>query len=417
MDKQIKKIFILTILAITFAWGLNNYQIIGGIFSKLSIIISPFLIGLIIAFILNIPMGFIEKNILKKTNNKIILKLKRSLALLISIFMLLATISFTIILVIPQLINAFNLLASAISQELPELEKWLNSIFDTYSININDIFNGLNLNMKELTTNGLAFLTTNLSNIFGGTVQVIIVFLGGITNFLLSLIFAIYMLISKEKLKEQTNKLVKVTLSAKNYIITKYLTNLTVDTFKKFITGQVTEAVILGTMCFVGMLILGFPYAATIGVLTGVLALIPIVGAFLAGIVGVILIFPVDPVQTIWYIVFVFILQQIEGNLIYPKVVGNSIGLPGLWVLSSVTIGATIWGVTGMIVMVPVFSVFYCLLKTYVKAKIIAKTTKGYSEEKPMIFKEAFLLAIKDEPIEEKTTMPKSKNKKLAEIK
>ena len=220
--------------------------------------------------------------------------------------------------------------------------------------------------IKNQSIEGAINLFTSSLGIIGGIFS-------GITNLIISIIFAIYMLISKEKIRKLTKNIIYAYIpeqKAKNII---KILRLSRDTFRKFITGQCIEACILGSLCALGMLILNIPYAITIGVLVGVTAIIPIVGAFLGVIVGAILIISVEPIKAVVFIIFFLILQQIEGNLIYPKVVGNSVGIPGLLVLFAVTVGGSLYGIVGMLLGLPVVSILYTMLKEDVSRRLEQK--------------------------------------------
>ena len=191
----------------------------------------------------------------------------------------------------------------------------------------------------------------------------IISFVGGIFDFIISMVFAIYILSSKEKLKTQFKNIIRAYLSEKNAKYILKICSLSKTTFYNFITGQCTEALVLGTLCFIGMLILRLPYAITISVLIAVTALIPIIGAFIGIIIGAILILSIDPIKSAIFIVFLIVLQQIESNVIYPKVVGNSVGLPGMWVLVAVVVGGGFAGMLGLLLGLPTASILYIIFK------------------------------------------------------
>ncbi len=374
--KTIKTIFIFALILILVNWGLSNYLVVGNFIQNIFRILFPIMLGFIIAFALNIPMIFFEKNLFKNLEKPILLKLKRGISLILSILVILLVLVFIIILVIPQIIQAFVLLGESLTKALPEIEKWININISSGTFEIEDYIKNLNFDWKEMTENGFSYIMSNIVQLFGSAFSIFIGLMGGITNAILGIIFAIYILISKDTLKRQTKSLLTALLSSKMFFVIKYVINLSITTFSKFVVGQVTDALILGLMCFLGMFIFGFPYALTISALIGVMALIPIVGAFIGGAIGAFLILMVDPGLAGWFIVYLIILQQIEGNLIYPKVVGNSVGLPGLWVLIAVTIGASLWGIVGMLIMVPTVSLIYILMGLFIKALNEKKSNK-----------------------------------------
>ena len=224
-------------------------------------------------------------------------------------------------------------------------------------------------NIKKQILNKIPGILTSSISIVNGIIN-------GITTFFIAIIFAIYILMDKEKLQEQATKILYAYLSKEKALKTIHIARVAKNTFKSFFTVQCLEATILGTLCTIGMLILKIPYAMPIGVLIGVTALIPVVGAFIGIIIGAILILSVNPIKVITFVIFVLILQQIEGNLIYPRVVGNSIGLPGMWVLVAVSVGGSIGGILGMLLGVPVATIIYTLLKKDVDRKINKKEIK-----------------------------------------
>ena len=199
------------------------------------------------------------------------------------------------------------------------------------------------------------------------TIDILAVIVNGIVNFVLGLVFAIYILMSKETLKDQTKRLINAYLPSKVADNIFEVARLSRTTFSNFIIGQTVEAFILGALCTIGMIILGLPYAPMVGSLVGITAFIPIIGAFIGGAIGAFMIFTVDYMQAFIFIIFLVILQQLEGDLIYPRVVGSTIGLPSIWVLFAVTVGGSLWGITGVLLGVPIVSVIYSLVKIQVK--------------------------------------------------
>ncbi len=355
------------IILVFFAWGLNNLQTVSQFFSNIVNVCAPLILGCVIAFILNLPMSFFEKKVMVNAKKPSVIKLRRALGILISLIIIFAVLAFVIILVMPEIGNAFVLLAQGIAEILPQIAHWANVTLSENQ-SVQDIIAGLNMQWSEIANEAINYVTSSVSTVLGSAVGIVSLIAGGITNFVFALIFAIYILMAKEQLKLQMHSLFELLLPGKLFKITSYIARMAKLTFSNFIVGQCAEALILGALSFIGMTIFGFPYASTISVLIGALALIPIVGAFLGAFVGAFLILTVNPVQAVWYLVFSIALQQVEGNLIYPKVVGGSIGLPGMWVLAAVTVGGSLWGILGMLVMVPLFSILYALVKLMVKA-------------------------------------------------
>ncbi len=380
-------------LLVLFAWSLNNLQTVWQFMLGIVNVLYPLILGCVIAFVLNLPMGFFERHVLAKAEKPGIVKLRRALGIVISLIIIIAVILFITVLVIPEIGNAFVLLGQAVAEFLPQASEWITNTL-SQDEHITELLSGINLQWGEIVNDAINYATTSLSTVLGGAVNIVGVIAGGITNAVLALIFAIYILMSKEKLKEQFKTLFEVLLPEKLFIISSYIMKMAKTTFSNFVVGQCAEAVILGVLSFAGMTLFGFPYATTISALVGVLALIPIVGAFLGAIVGAFLILMVDPVLAIWYIVFSTVLQQVEGNLIYPKVVGSSVGLPGMWVLAAVTIGGGLWGVVGMLVMVPLFSILFALVRLMVKAGKSRKAQNADENNNPKQAGSALIEAI-----------------------
>ena len=365
-NKDLKKGLILILVAIIGYWAINNLDIIGNVFKTIFSILFPFILGGCLAFILNIPMTFFEKKFskIKKINNKQQKnKGLRIVSIIFAIIVIVLVLALVIRLIVPELIEVVKVLIDNIPYCIEELTNFIENHVDG-TLDINSMIQGIDT--EEIKNQIMSFIpnvVTSSISIVGGIV-------GGISKFIIALIFAIYILIDKEKLKKQATKVLHAYLSTEKANKIVSVGSITSNIFKKFFTVQCLEATILGTLCVIGMLILRIPYAVPIGVLIGVTALIPIVGAFIGVIVGVILIVAVNPVKVIVFVLFVLILQQIEGNLIYPRVVGNSLGLPGMWVLFAVTIGGGLGGILGMLVSVPIATVFYTLIKKDVNKKI-----------------------------------------------
>lgn len=235
---------------------------------------------------------------------------------------------------------------------------------------INEFIKEIDINNDELQKQAKTLATNFLSK----SVSVVGSVIGSIVNFVVSIVFSIYILTGKEKLKVQAKKILKAYLKPETAEKIIELGRTSRNIFKNFITGQCLEATILGTLSIIGMLILNVPYAIPIGVLIGVTALVPIVGAFVGIIIGAILILSVEPVKVLTFIIYILILQQIEGNLIYPKVVGTSVGLPGMWVLVAVAVGGDLFGIIGMLLGLPIVSILYTILRDNVNKKLKEKT-------------------------------------------
>lgn len=321
---------------------------------------TPLFIGGAIAYIINIILGFYEKIYFPKSNKRLVIKSRRGVCLLASVLSVLAIISLIIGLILPQLISCVQLLLTKIPAAIKGVVTTLNG-WNIIPDNAAEYISQFDFSSK------LGQIVSTIGNGIGNVMETLIstvssVFSGVVTA-VLSVIFSIYILSSKEKLSYQFDKLFKLSFSKKWYDRIKYVIGVFNDSFRNYIIGQCTEAIILGTLCAVGMLIMGLPYAAMIGTLVAFMALIPVAGAYIATVVGALMIFTESPVKALIFIIFIVALQQIEGNIIYPKVVGNSIGLPGIWVLAAVTVGGGIFGIFGMVIGVPVAAGMYRIIK------------------------------------------------------
>lgn len=358
-----RKILEIVILGIICYWGLNHYEMIFKSISKLISVIMPFILGFIIAFILNVLMIRVEK-VLNKffTTNKFQI-IKRIASIILSILILLGVLLLVVKLVIPEISNAIKLIAASLPEVFETLEKWSKGD-SGISLQLKSFFG--TVDVQSLTSEFSEFAKIGFTGVLGSTVDILSMFVNGIFNIIVGFVFAIYILMSKETLKRQTRKLLSTCLPPK--ITNKIIEIATISrtTFTNFIIGQTIEAIILGSLCALGMKIFGFPYAPMVGTLVGITAFIPIIGAFIGGGIGAFMIMTVDPMQALLFIIYLVILQQIEGDLIYPRVVGSSVGLPSIWVLFAVTVGGGLWGIVGVLFSVPTLSVIYLLLKEYI---------------------------------------------------
>lgn len=352
------------IVPVILAYILFNGKSIGNALSTFMAIISPFIIGAALAFVLNMPMNFIENKLLKKWTSKP--GLKRAISLLISLVIVSAILTFVVTLIIPNFLEAIKSLIQGIPvlveklRKYPEIAKQLDKIYDTYAItSTHDLFVKLK---PYLTKNGLDIL----NNVFFGISTVFSVVL----SFVVSFTFAVYLLFSKETLRRQFTELTYVFFSGKTAKRIIVFFKVAYEKFYSFFKGQFIEAFMLGFMCFIGMYLLKMPNAATVSVLIGFGALIPLVGAILGAALGALIILIESFSKAIMFVIFIIVLQQFDGNVTYPRIVGSSVGLPSIWVLVAVTIGAAVSGIAGMLIFVPIFATIYELLYRYKKKKL-----------------------------------------------
>ena len=370
LRKDVKKDIIQIILiAIILIFAFLNIKEIWSFLKFIIDLIMPFIIGIAIAFVLNILMKFIERKLLDKAKMKS--KNKRTISLLLSLAFIFTFIIVLLLLIIPQLKNTFTLFVD----NMPRYEENVRVLLTKL-----DIDTAVIQNIEDAVQNfgdvAVDFIKNNGDQILEVTLGVASNVIGVVVNLVIAFVFAIYLLVQKEKLLGQINKVLKAYLPIKKVMKIRDIARLSNITCAHFVSGQCLEAVIIGVLCFIGMLILGIPYAATISVLIGVTALVPIYGAFIGTIVGAFLIFMVSPLKALIFIIFILVLQQLEGNLIYPKVVGKSVGLPGIWVFVAVTIGGALAGIVGMLISVPIASITYSVLATNVNYRLNAKNSK-----------------------------------------
>lgn len=365
-DKTRKDIIIIISYIALVIFALVNFSKIFAFLGKVISIFSPFLLGIILAFVLNVLNNFIEKKIFGKIKpSKIWNKIKRPLCITLSLILVFLTVFFVMNLLIPQLKNSASLFTDTLPAYKEDIIGILNK-FDVDESTVNKVGEYLDNFGKVITD----YIKGNSKDVITVTTEVATSVINIISKGIITLVFAIYMIAQKETLSRQINKVMKAYLKPKTINKINTVGTLANKTFSNFVTGQCLEALIFGSLVFVGMLIFRFPYASTIGVLLGFTALIPIFGAFIGTAIGFILIMMVSPVKAILFVVFIIVLQQIEGNLIYPRVVGKSIGLPGMWVLLSVTVGGSIGGILGMLIATPLCSLLYALFTKMVNDRL-----------------------------------------------
>ena len=326
----------------------------------------PLLLGCALAYIANILMKYYEDHLCKLRTGRILQVIRRPVCIVLTCLSVVAILFLVLNLVIPQLITSIQLLFQQFSAWAQKLEK----IPDLKSMMPKELVAWIQgTDWESATKQAIAWLTTGV----GGTVNLVIstvssVF-SSVVTMALAFVFSIYMLLGKERIGNQVQRLFKAYLKPKYREGVYYILRTLDDSFHHYIVGQCSEAVILGLLCMLGMLLCRFPYAVSIGALVGVSALIPVAGAYIGAVVGAVLMLTVSPMKALLFIVFIVILQQLEGNLIYPKVVGTSIGLPGIWVLAAITIGGGVLGIAGIFLSVPIAAALYKLLRTDVVAR------------------------------------------------
>lgn len=348
----------------------------------------PFVLGGGIAFCLNIPMSFYERKIFgavkerkdNKKSTRILQAIARPTSLILTLLSVVIVLAIVMGVLVPQLASTIKSVVAAMNAFAPKAQTWLAEVFDGEG-EIVTYINSLELDwgkwmesIKDFALNGAGSV---LSYTMSATMKVVDFF----TTFFISFIFSIYVLTQKENLSRQLTRLIRAVFKEKVVDNICYVCSLFHKTFSKFFTGQCVEVLILGTMFFIIMTIFRFPYALLVGIVIAVTALIPIVGAFVGCFIGAFLILMVNPMQAVAFVIMFLVLQQVEGNLIYPHVVGNSVGLPSMWVLCAVTVGGSLMGVVGMLIFIPLTSVIYSLLRDWVNNRLKSQKAEIQQEE------------------------------------
>ena len=366
--KNMKNIMLLIVFAVLFYVGEQRIESVAAGFSFVVSIVFPFLLGAAMAFILNVPMSFMEKRLFSKTKGKA-KKLKRPICLVLAILFVVAILWIVLLVVIPEVASTVASLSVNIEAALIKLQRWTMDIFEDNK-QIEVWIASLQFDWDGIIHTAFGFLKNGAGNVLNSTMTVAKTVINSVMNFCVAFVFACYILLQKEKLAVQIRKILYAFFSKK--VVTKVLdiASLSYKTFANFVTGQCCEAVILGTMFFISMSILRFPYALLVGVLIAFTALIPIFGAFIGCFLGTFLILVADPMKAIAFVILFLVLQQVEGNLIYPHVVGGSVGLPSIWVLVAVTVGGSLMGIVGMLIFIPICSVLYALFREMVYKRL-----------------------------------------------
>lgn len=345
-------------------------------------IFKPFIYGGVIAFVLNIPLCAIEKKLFSHWKGKSAEKLKRPVGIVLSILFVVALLAIVVVTVVPQigktLVDLGNKIPVFVEQVVVQLEL-LTTQYPQLATYLADL-ELMQMDWNAILDGVINFLTTGVSSVLTSTFTVASSIVGGVMNGIIGVIFALYILGQKETLARQAKSVLHAYLNQNHYDRTVKVFGMLYQNFYNFITGQCLEAVILGSLFVVAMTIFGMPYAILVGVLIAFTALIPIVGAFIGCFVGAFLILVNNPTQALVFIIMFLVLQQLEGNLIYPRVVGNKVGLPAIWVLMAVSVGGSLFGVAGMLIFIPLLSTFYALLKDGVRERELRKKKRNQGE-------------------------------------
>lgn len=368
MDKkQMKSIMLLILFTVMLYVGLQNIDVVLGVLGTVIGLVFPFILGGGIAFVLNVPMSFLERNIFGRgrlKNSRRAAKAARPVSLVLALLLVILIIMIAGFVILPELGSTVMGLGKGIETGIRNLQSWIDSTFQNNSA-IVEWANSLEIEPQKMVDSIMGVLQNGVNNILSSAVTVTVGIANTAMNASIAFVFACYILIQKEKLMVQAKKALFALLPEKTVKYLLHVCSLANNTFSRFVTGQCIEAVILGTMFFVAMTIFRFPYAMLVGVLIAFTALIPIFGAFIGCAISFLLILLVSPVKALLFLILFLVLQQIEGNLIYPHVVGGSVGLPSVWVLVAVTVGGSLMGVAGMLIFIPLVSVIYALFREW----------------------------------------------------
>ncbi len=378
-----KKLFRSLILLITYAVVLVavivKLDAVGGWLAGVAGAFQPLIIGLVIAFILDRPCNFFARHYERLLPGQV-RRAARPLAVVTAYLTVVLFIAVLVALVVPELTHSIEMFIGNLSTyaaNFQDLYDWVVAKLDLEQLASLDLSSGISESLQKLLTGALDTLTNTLPHLVTMTSVVV----SGVITGVLALVFSIYMLSGAPRLTAQCRRLVRAYLPQRVSTRVLSVARLTVDTFSKYVNGQLVEACILGGLCFAGMCIFRFDYAPLISVIIGVSALIPIAGAYLGAAVAVLLLVMIRPMEAFWFLLFLVTLQQLEGNLIYPRVVGTTMGLPGIWVLAAVTVGGSLLGLIGMVMSVPIAAVVYTLLKNDLRARLAVPAAPAGPEE------------------------------------
>lgn len=357
---------------------IEYWPVVGGMIGTLLGAASPLLIGCIIAYLVNILMSFYERYYFPRTTKVFLIKSRRGVCMIAAFVTLILVISAIAWLVIPELISCVSIIIGAATEVMRDLIDFLAE----WEMLPDTIINTLeSIDWKSRIGDIVNTLVSGVGSVVDIVVSLASSVFSGLINGFMAVIFAFYLLLGKDTLGRQFGRLTERYMKPLWLQRMRYCLSVLNDSFHRYIVGQLVEALILGVLCTVGMWILRLPYATMIGVLVAVTALIPVAGAYIGGAMGALMIFSVSPVQAVVFVVYLLILQQIEGNLIYPKVVGTSLRLPAIWVLAAVTVGGGIMGISGMILGVPIAAALYRILQEHMRKQDSANAAETEEAE------------------------------------
>ena len=361
MNKNdIKKYIFIAALAVAVCVITQNFHVLANLISLVLGAVKPLVMGFMIAYIFNIIMNFFEKHYFPKSTSKAVTVTRKPVCLMCSFAIAIAMVILIMYIIVPEIASALGVLYAEIPPAFTSARDFVLGKLGEYP-KIQEQISSLEFDWTSIAEKGSKLLTSGLAGILSSAVGIIGGLTSAVTNIVLGLIFAVYLLLRKDKLFRDGNRIRKAYFGGEFNEKCSHIFHTANETFQSFFVGQFVEAVILGSLCFIGMKILKLPYAAMSGTLVGVTAFIPIVGAFIGAGISAFIILTESPMQALIFLIFLVILQQIEGNVIYPKVVGGSVGLPSIWTLAAVTLGGGLFGIFGMILGVPLVATLYKL--------------------------------------------------------
>lgn len=372
-----KKILGIILISILFYLGVQRLDLVVMALKFIWKLFFPFVMGGVIAFIFSVPMRGIEKRLFNQ--NVKLQPLKRPIAYVITLLGITFTLFMALFILVPELANTVELLMEQIQEMYFKIPEYID-VLTKNAPQVEEYINELGIDWAKLSQNAIKTVQTAFSGVLNSGTWLVKGIISGVTTFILSFIFSIYILFSQEKLGDAIKRMMRAFLPQKKMEQILYVAGLSNKVFSSFLSGQCLEAVILGSIFFIVMSLLKIPYALLISVVISITALVPIFGAFIGCVIGMFLIVMVNPMQAVWFLVLFLIIQQLENNLIYPHVVGSSIGLPSILVFISVIVGGNLMGVAGMLVFIPASSVVYTLVKEYIDLKIKEKNSLSASE-------------------------------------
>ena len=377
------KLVLIIFASILFFALVMNFSAVWASIGKVWAVITPVILGGAIAFILNIPLRFFECKVFRKLtyspNHKIWKKIKRAVCLSISVVVVLSIITVMIVIIVPQLIDATKNFFTELPGYMDAVEVWLLDLVVRFDLPLEDFVQ--NINWETISSDVLAYFSENEADIADMVVNATKEVATAVFNVIFGFILALYILASKERLGRSARRIVFSIFKPERARAILKVASMSNKAFCGFVIGQTLEAITIGVLCLIGMLILGMPYPLLVSGIIAITAFVPVFGPIIGTIIGAFIILIVSPMQAIWFVVFILILQQIESNVIYPKIMGQSVGLPGIWVLVAVTVFGGLWKIVGIIISIPICSVAYALFDAWMSKRLIERNIANHHYE------------------------------------